>query len=69
MPQKDTNTRVLSDFTGDSYRLIFEEGFEKLADYEQSLTGSMHKDEWQQWYELFKPHVESSHKEILKLVK
>jgi len=60
--------RVLSDFTGDSYRLIFEEGHESLADYEKSLTSSMGGDEWQKWYEKFKQHVESSHREILKTV-
>lgn len=69
MPEKDQATRILSDFTGDSYRLVFEEGFETLAEFEQSLTGSMKKDEWQQWYETFKPHVDSSYREIMKLVK
>jgi len=65
---ENKQARVLSDFTGDAYRLIFEEGFNTLAEYEQSLTGSMRKDEWQQWYDRFKPHVERSHREILKLV-
>ena len=60
--------RVLSDFTGDSYRLIFEEGFASLEAYEHSLNDSMKADEWQQWYEKFKPLVESSHREILKQV-
>ena len=60
--------RVLTDFTGDAYRLIFEEGFENLADYEISLTSSMKTPEWQEWYERFKPHVERSHREILKQV-
>ena len=59
-------TKVLTDFTGDAYRLIFEEGYEHLSDYELSLTSSMHTEEWQEWYERFKPHVESSHREILK---
>lgn len=58
--------RILTDFTGDSYRLIFEEGFDNLADYEISLTSSMKTDEWQEWYERFKPHIEKSHREILK---
>ncbi len=58
--------RVLTDFTGDSYRLIFEEGFDNLADYEISLTSSMKTEEWQQWYEKFKPHVEKSYREILR---
>jgi len=60
--------RILTDFTGDSYRLIMEEGFEHLADYEISLSSSMHAEEWKQWYEQFKPHVESSHREILRQI-
>ncbi len=60
--------RVLSDFTGDSYRLIFEEGFDNLADYEISLTSSMKTEQWQQWYERFKPHVEKSYREILRQI-
>jgi hypothetical protein len=60
--------RVLSDFTGDAYRLILEEGFNSLTEYEQSLSKELGKEEWQKWYEKFKPHVESSHREILKQV-
>jgi hypothetical protein len=62
------SARVLSDFTGDSYRLIFEEGHDSLAEYEKSLTESMGKTEWKKWYEKFKQHVQSSHREILKQV-
>lgn len=60
------SARVLSDFTGDAYRLIFEEGYDSLADYEQSLQQSMGKADWKKWYEKFKLLVESSHREILK---
>ena len=60
--------RVLTDFTGDAYRLIFEEGFDSLTDYEVSLTSSMKTDEWQAWYERFKPLVDRSHREILKQI-
>jgi len=60
--------RVLTDFTGDSYRLIFEEGFDRLSEYEISLSSSMKTREWQEWYERFKPFVESSHREILRQV-
>ena len=63
-----TSTRVLSDFTGDSYRLIFEEGYDSLSDYERTLVGSMATKDWQKWYEKFKEHVASSHREILKIV-
>lgn len=62
------SSRVLSDFTGDSYRLVFEEGYDSLADYEKSLAESMKKADWKKWYEKFKQHVSSSHREILKLV-
>lgn len=62
------SARILTDFTGHSYRLIFEEGHDSLADYEQSLNASMIKREWQQWYKQFKPLVESSEREMLKQV-
>ena len=61
-------SRILADFTGDSYRLILEEGFDSLADYENSLTHGMEKRAWKKWYERFKSHVETSHREILKQI-
>ena len=60
------SARVLSDFTGDSYRLVFEEGHDSLSDYEKSLNESMNKAAWKKWYENFKQHVQTSHREILK---
>ncbi len=39
--------RVLSDFTGDSYRLFLEEGYNSLGEYEQNLSASMKQEEWQ----------------------
>jgi hypothetical protein len=62
------SVRVLSDFTGDAYRLITEENFASLADYEESLNSTLKGKDWQQWYEKFKLHVENSHREILKLI-
>lgn len=62
------SSRILSDFTGDSYRLIFEEGYDNLADYEKALADSMNKGEWKKWYDRFKTHVQSSHREILKQI-
>ena len=67
LPNPDS-IRVLSDFTGDAYRLIMEGSYDKLVDYEKWLGGSMDEKEWQQWYEKFKSHVNSSHREILKLI-
>lgn len=62
------SARVLSDFTGNAYRLILEEGYDSLAEYESSLSGSMNKPDWRKWYEKFKIHVTSSHREILRTV-
>lgn len=60
--------RVLTDFTGDAYRLILEEGFDSLAEYERDLSSELMQDEWKQWYKRFKEHVESGHREILKQI-
>jgi hypothetical protein len=67
MPQAQ-QVRILSDFTGDAYRLIFEEGHNSLADYEATLNDSMATEDWKKWYGQFKPLVERSHREILKQV-
>ena len=62
------SARILTDFTGDAYRLIFEEGHDSLADYERSLSASMGTKGWKKWYEKFKSHVTGSRREILKQV-
>lgn len=61
-------SRILTDFTGDSYRLILEEGFDSLADYEKSLAEGMQKPAWKKWYDRFINQVESSHREILRQI-
>lgn len=68
MMPNSQSMRILSDFTGDSYRLIMEEDQKSLADYESALSKGMGQKDWQDWYEKFKQHVESSHREILKQV-
>ena len=62
------SARILTDFTGHSYRLIFEEGYDSLGEYEQSLENSINKTKWEQWYKKFKLLVESSEREVLKQV-
>jgi NIPSNAP len=57
---------ILSDFTGDSYRLVLESSFPTLAEYEQSLTQAMKEPKWQVFYQEFKSYVVSSHREIMK---
>ena len=68
MMPKTKGNRVLSDFTGNAYRLIFETSYDSLADFEKELGSDMAKPEWQDWYKKFVEHVESSHREILKTV-
>lgn len=58
--------RVLSDFTGESYRLIFESPYKTLADFETDLTKEMNVPEWKEWYEKFKPLIRRSEREILR---
>ena len=67
MPKAKSN-RILSDFTGDSYRFIFETGYDSLSDFEKELSADMGKPEWQDWYKKFMEHIVSSHREILKVV-
>ena len=62
------SARVLTDFTGGSYRLIFEEGHSSLAEYEKSLKESMTKAAWKKWYERFKVLIISAEREIMKQV-
>lgn len=62
-----TNNRILTDFTGPSYRLIFESQIDSLASYEKELQEGMHTVEWQEWYVQFKQFVQSSEREILKI--
>src|ERR1041385_459920 len=67
MPQ-GKNTRVVSDFTGDAYRLIIEIGYESLSEFEKELSRDMGKPEWAEWYKKFIEHVNSGHREILKVI-
>lgn len=67
MPQRPNN-RMLSDFTGDSYRLIFESSFATLGEFEAELARDMGGADWKGWYEKFKTLVRHSEREILKVV-
>ena len=68
MMPNDRNMRVLSDFTGDAYRFIIEFSFDSLSDYEKELNKDMSKPEFQEWYKKFIEHVDSGHREILKVI-
>lgn len=60
--------RVLTDFTGEGYRLILELPYATLADYEAELKKEMSGNSWKEWYDKFKALVRVSEREILKQV-
>jgi len=60
--------RFLVDFTGAAYRLIFEGSFDSLAVYEERLNDMMSKDQWRAVYGRFVPLVDSSNREILRVI-
>jgi len=63
-----SGSRILTDFTGEGYRLIMELPFATLSDYEAELKRELSGKGWKEWYEKFKPLVRSSEREILKQV-
>jgi hypothetical protein len=63
-----SGSRVLTDFTGEGYRLIIELPYATLADYEADLKKELGGTGWKEWYEKFKLLVRYSEREILKQV-
>jgi len=61
-------SRILTDFTGESYRLILEFPYPALADFEKDLNKELNAELWKAWYEKFKPLVRRSEREILKQI-
>jgi hypothetical protein len=63
-----TGSRILTDFTGEGYRLIIELPYPTLADYESDLNRELTGSGWKEWYEKFKALIRFSEREILKVV-
>jgi hypothetical protein len=61
-------SRILTDFTGKGYHLIFELLYATLADYEAQLKKELGGTGWKEWYEKFKALLRYSEREILKQV-
>lgn len=61
-------SRILTDFTGEGYRLIVELPYATLADYETDLKKELGGTGWKEWYEKFKQLMRFSEREILKQV-
>jgi hypothetical protein len=60
--------RVLTDFTGEGYRLILELPYATLTDYETGIGKELSGTGWAAWYEKFKSLIRYSEREILKQV-
>ena len=63
-----SGSRILTDFTGEGYRLIIELPYATLADYETDLKKELGGNGWKEWYEQFKSLMRYSEREILKQV-
>jgi hypothetical protein len=63
-----SGSRILTDFTGEGYRLIIELPYATLADYEAELKKELGGTGWKEWYEKFKALMRYSEREILKQV-
>jgi len=61
-------SRILTDFSGEGYRLIIELPYATLAAYEADLKKELSGAGWKEWYEKFKLLVRYSEREILKQV-
>ena len=63
-----TNSRILTDLTGPSYTLVFENTFENFGEFETRAKSVMGSDEWQKWYQKVVPLVDSGYREIFTIV-
>lgn len=63
-----SGSRILTDFTGEGYRLIIELPYATLAEYEADLKKELSGTGWKEWYEKFKTLMRYSEREILKQV-
>ena len=63
-----SGSRILTDFTGEGYRLIIELPYKTLADYEADLKKELGGSGWKEWYDKFKTLIRYSEREILKQV-
>jgi hypothetical protein len=66
--QQPQGSRILTDFTGEGYRLIYELPYSTLAEFETDLKRELSAADWKEWYDKFKPLVRHSEREILKVV-
>ena len=60
--------RAFADITGPSYTIVLETEAESLTDFENQLNKVFSNDEWKKWYQKFMPLIESSHRDLYKVI-
>lgn len=60
--------RVLTDLTGQAYRMVMETEFPSLTEYEKEMGKVFSNEQWRAAYQKFTPLVESGHREIFSVV-
>lgn len=61
-------SRILTDFSGEGYRMILESPYRSLGDFEIELKRELNSEGWHDWYEEFKKLIRQSEREILKQI-
>lgn len=59
---------MMTDLTGQSYRLVMQSQYASLSEFENSLSKVFSNKDWQAAYQKFVPLIESGHREIFTLV-
>lgn len=67
-PEQAKSNRILFDLVGPSYTMVLEFSYKNLTDFEASLSQTMNKKEWGEWYQQFIPLIESSYREIFTML-
>jgi len=60
--------RQLTDLTGPFYTLVLESTHASLAAWESAMNNTQLAKEWGEWYEKFKPLVDSGYREIFTVL-
>lgn len=63
-----SSVRVMTDLTGDYYRLVLEGEYKSLADFEAALKKVQANRKWQQFYPKLRKLILGGHREIFTLV-
>ena len=66
-PAAGGNVRMLTDVSGDSYRLVLEFSFSDFTEMEKKEK-QMDVTKWRETYQKFIPHCERAYREYLKVV-